>query len=385
MKIHLVPDNSLDHDLYVRVLNLLQAVPGVNKFHASGGGEILIPDDMREQQEVETKEKFEKQEFTYPRYSEGPVHSKSLEGRTWTFPHLRLTARWRDFFSQIRLFREVKAIPEREFLILLTPIANQKNWFATLDDSNPYNGFVHTDEWGHYIDCDPALPIAFEVMALALQKNIFKDFEEVRALTHERPIGCVSDLCMKKSDIILKMRTADICPACMGRVQKNLSMPEIHHALSILESLRVKMLFAQNFRQNSPPSKLLIRRGGRMYLPDYGNIEIRMPAFEKALYLLFLRYPRGLFLGDVVREFNTELSDLYIHVSTRGLLQEMRHRISKLKDDDNFNISVPISRIKKVFTDAVGVSLADQYIIQGENAGKKGIKLNRDLVENHLS
>jgi hypothetical protein len=220
-------------------------------------------------------------------------------------------------------------------------------------------------------------------MALTLQKNIFKDFEEVRALTHERPIGCVSDLCMKKSDIILKMRTADICPACMERVQKNLSMPEIHHALSILESLRVKMLFAQNFKQNSPPSKLVIRRGGRMYLPDYGNIEIRMPAMEKALYLLFLRYPEGLYLSTITEEYLDELSEIYILVSTRGLREDMRKRIRDM--NQALRISVQISRIKRAFTDAIGANLAEYYIIQGENAEKKGIKISRELVENHLS
>lgn len=384
MKVHLIPDENLDSDLYTRVLSLLQAVPGVNKFHASGGGEILIPDDMREQQEIENKEKFEKQEFTYPTFSERPVFSKSMERRTWNFPHLRLAARWRDFFSQIRLFRQRKAIPEKEFLILLTPIANQKNWFATLDDTNPYNGFVHTDEWEHFIGCDPALPIAFEVMALALQKNIFKDFEEVRALTHERPIGCVSDLCMKKSDIILKMRTADICSACMERVQKNLSMPEIHHALSILESLRVKMLFAQNFRQNSPPSKLVIRRGGRMYLPDYGNIEIRMPTMEKALYILFLRYPEGIYLSSL-SDHRDELLDIYSLISTRGNRGVLKDRIKVVTNILKDQMSIKISRIKKAFTDSIGSNLADYYIIQGENAEKKGIKLARHLVENHFS
>ncbi|MEB3123868.1 MAG: hypothetical protein VKL41_21910 [Snowella sp.] len=382
MRIHLIPDNTLDQDLYVRVLSLLQAVPGVNKFYASGGGEILIPDDMREQQEIDTKENFESQVYSYSPSSEEPRLSKSMQRRTWSFPHFRLAARWRDFFGQIRLFRQRKAIPEKEFLILLTPIANQQNWFATLDESDPYNGFVHTDEWEHFMDCDPALPIAFEVMALALQKNIFKDFEEVRALTHERPIGCVSDLCMKKSDIILKMRTADICPACMERVQRNLSMPEIHHALSILESLRVKMLFAQNFRQNSPPSKLVIRRGGRIYLPDYGNIEIRMPAMEKALYLLFLRYPEGLYLSSITEEYLNELSEIYILVSTRGLREDMRARIREL--NQALRISVQISRIKRAFTDAIGASLADHYIIQGENAEKKKIKLSRELVENSI-
>jgi hypothetical protein len=43
-------------------------------------------------------------------------------------------------------------------------------------------------------------------------------------------------------------------------------------------------------------------------------------------------------------------------------------------------LSVKISRVKKAFTDAIGASLADYYIIQGANAEVKKIKLNRDLV-----
>jgi len=194
----------------------------------------------------------------------------------------------------------------------------------------------------------------------------------------------VSDLCMKKSDIILKMRTADICSACMERVQKNLSMPEIHHALSILESLRVKMLFAQNFRQNSPPSNLVIRRGGRMYLPDYGNIEIRMPTMEKALYILFLRYPEGLYLSSL-SDHRGELLDIYSLISTRGNRGVLEDRIKVVTNILKDQMSIKISRIKKAFTDSIGSNLADYYIIQGENAEKKGIKLARHLVENHFS
>jgi hypothetical protein len=43
--------------------------------------------------------------------------------------------------------------------------------------------------------------------------------------------------------------------------------------------------------------------------------------------------------------------------------------------------SVKISRIKKAFTDAIGHSLADHYIIQGDNAERKMIKIDRRLVE----
>jgi hypothetical protein len=236
--------------------------------------------------------------------------------------------------------------------------------------------------------------VAFEVVALILQKHIFQKYSDIERLTHERAIGCISDLCIKKSDIILKMRTADICPTCMTSVQAHLSLPEIHHALAILESLRVKMLYAQNFKQNSPPSRLTIGRGGRIFLKDYENIEIRMPSMEKALYILFLRYPEGLFLSEL-KNYHTELVDIYVKISFRGVLHDMKERINKLinNEDDNKSkeksegydqISVKLSRIKKAFTDAIGSSLADQYIIQGANAEKKLIKLDREMVQNIL-
>lgn len=378
MKVHLIPDENLDSDLYTRVLSLLQAVPGVNKFYPSGSGRIMLPEDIREEQEIVDKDYFEKQRFKsdFPRAS---LNESVTSRRIWSFPHIRVAARWRDLFQEIQQYREGYLIPEKEFAIFLTPIANRRNWFAVLDEKRPFNGFIHTDEWEHFISCDPAFPIAFEVVALTLQKHIFENYSQIDKLTHEKAIGCVSDLCMQKSDIILKMRTADICPVCMIKMQSKLSVIEIGHALSVLESLRIKMLYAQNFRQNSPPSRLTIRRGGRVYLSDYENIEVRMPAMEKALYLLFLKYPDGIYISSLC-DYREELYEIYSHISTRGLREDMVRRINELTNTLNDQVSVKISRIKRAFTDAVGVSLADHYIIQGENAERKKIKLSRNLV-----
>jgi hypothetical protein len=311
------------------------------------------------------------------------MKSTPPERRIWSFPHKRKAVRWRDLFRSVQEFRETEQIPDQQFAILLTPTANLKNWFASLDEQQPFNGFIHTDEWEHFIPCDPAFPIAFEVVALSLQKSIFETYSQIRERTHEKAIGCVSDLCMKKSDIILKLRTADVCAHCMSRLEQSLSLPEIHHALSVMESLRMKMLFAQNFRQSSPPSKLLIRRNGRMYLTDYGNLEIKMPALEKALYLLFLRHPEGIYLSTL-NEYRQELYDLYARISNRGDMEDMRKRIDEMTNILRDQPSVKISRIKKAFTDALGNALAEHYIIQGENAERKSIKLDRKLVENQL-
>ena len=380
MKIHLIPDETLDGALYTRVLSLLQAVPGVNKFYATENGRLMLPEDMQQEQEIPDKKSFEKMSFDYSMVSR-EMHSQPAKRRTWSFPHTRKAMRWRDLFSSVQEYREQYAIPEKQFALLLTPTANIKNWFALLDENEPYNGFVHTDEWEHFIQCDPSFPIAFEVVALALQRYIFENYSQIMQRTHEQAIGCVSDLCMEKSDIILKMRTADVCASCMQRLEQSLSLPEIHHALAVMESLRVKMLFAQNFRQKCPPSKMVIRRNGRIYLPDYGNIEIKIPTLEKALYILFLRHPEGIYLSTL-NEYRQELSDIYSRISSRGLMEDMRRRIDEMTNVLRDQTSIKISRIKKAFTDALGNSLAEHYIIQGENAERKSIRLDRGIVEN---
>jgi len=189
---------------------------------------------------------------------------------------------------------------------------------------------------------------------------------------------------MKKSEIILKMRTADVCADCMKHLEQSLSLPEIHHALAVMESLRMRMLFAQNFKQSSPPSKIQIRRNGRIYLSDYGNMEIKLPTLEKALYILFLRHPEGIYISSL-SEHRQELYYIYARLSNRGLMEEMRKRIDDMTNVLRDQTSVKISRIKKAFIDALGNALAEHYIIQGENAERKSIKLDRSLVENLIS
>lgn len=380
MKIHLIPDQSLDRELYTRVLSLLQAVPGVNTFHPTANGLLMLPEDMLEEQEIPDKKTFEKQVNFYSIPSQIMDNEIRNIHRIWSFPHTRKVLSWTELFKQVQLFREEYKIPENEFAILLTPTANKKNWFALLDENRPFNGFIHTDEWEHFIPCDPAFPIAFEVMALALQKNIFHSYNQIFERTHDQAIGCVSDLCMKKNEIILKMRTADVCASCMEHLEKALSLPEIHHALAIMESLRKKMLYAQNFRQKSPPSKLVINRKGRIFLTDYENLEIKFATLEKAFYILFLRHPEGIYLSSL-NEHREELYAIYSSIATRGTREDMRRRINDMTNVLNEQSSIKMSRIKSAFTDAIGNILAEQYIIQGENAERKKILINRELVE----
>ena len=64
-----------------------------------------------------------------------------------------------------------------------------------------------------------------------------------------------------------------------------------------------------------------------------------------------------------------------------GDLSEMRERIDDMVNALSDSASQKISRIKRVFEEAIGQDLAKHYYIQGESGQKKKIDLNRSLVD----
>lgn len=366
MKVHIIKSKELSPELFTKTVELLEAIQGSISF--SFNKDSVLNFDQEEIQEhtfIEAKD-FEKIQAN---------HHLSQN----RFPHTRSQATWPTLFGKCASYRQQQAIRNDEFVILLTDIANDKNWFASLDEQMPYNGFIHTAEWSHYIDCPAQFPIAYEVIALLLQKFMFRGIQDLRTSVHNTPIGCVNDMCFQKKEIILKLRTADICRSCMERIKDLLPAPIIHHALQIMESLRVKMLYAQNFKQESPLSTLTITRQNKLFLPEFGNIEIKLRPLEKALYYLFLDHPGGIFISSL-SDHRQELYDIYSRLSSMGMMQEMKGRIDDMTNALSNSASEKISRIKRVFEEAIGQELAKNYYIWGSVGEAKHISLPREKI-----
>lgn len=208
---------------------------------------------------------------------------------------------------------------------------------------------------------------------------MFRDFQAFQNAIHQFPVGCINDFCHQKREIILKLRTADICIDCMHLLKDNLESATIQQILSILEGVRLQTLFNQNFRQNLQPSRMQVTVHGKIFLTDYGNIAIRLRPLEKTLCLFFLKHPEGLMLHDLARH-REELKIIYSLISTSGLMTEIRDRIDSLVDVTSNSASEKIAKIKTAFERSVGKDLAKPYYIQGERGNNKRIPLNRDLV-----
>ena len=371
MKIHLIRSRELDHELFTQVLDILRGVPGPLSFLCEKSDVIDFNKDETSSEWIPSREHFEKKSE-----SKLQVHA---DYSARSFPMERPVTHWDTLFEKCAKYRAKKKLPDNELVVLLTDIANRQNWFAAFDEHMTSNAFVHTADWDHYIECNPAFPIAYEVLALILQKHMFRSIQGLRRIVHNIPLGCVNDMCIQKREIILKLRTADVCSDCMKILKDNMPLPLINHAISIMESLRVKMLFSQNLRQSVPLSKLVVTKQKKIFLPDFGNIEIKLRPLEKAVYLLFLHYPEGIFLSSL-SDHRDELFDIYSRVSNSDDLEQMHSRINDLTNALSNSASEKISRIKRCFEEAIGLDLAQHYYIQGGNGEVKKIQDLANLV-----
>jgi len=371
MKIHLIRSAEMDRERFTKVVDLLKAVPGPMSFEYERDSIVDFDRDEVQEGYIHDRDIFEKMKS-----------ARLLEVREEArveFPIRELTATWERIFGKCATYRRRHAIPDDAYVILLTDVRNENNWFAALDWNTARNGFIHTADWQAYIDCQPAFPIAFEVVALVLQGRIFGDNMQLRQQVHLKPIGCINDMCMHKPEIILKLRTADICVACMQQLGSHMPKPMIRQALDIMESLRIKMLYSQNFRQADEPGRMVVDERMHIRLPDLGNIEISLRPLEKALYRLFLNHPEGIRRTDLPLHRN-ELYAIYSHLSNQDDKEQQRQRIDDLVSILSNSADEKISRIKRVFIDAVGENLARHYCIAGERGEPYRIAIDRANV-----
>lgn len=125
-------------------------------------------------------------------------------------------------------------------------------------------------------------------------------------------------------------------------------------------------------------SRIFVAENGNIYLTDRNNIEVKMSAISKALYILFLLHEEGIKLNYLV-DHKKQLYKIYRRISTYSEDELLHTAIDNIIDVTGTTMSANISRIKKAFQSVLGDD-ATLYLIQGNRNEKKTINLDRKLV-----
>lgn len=131
--------------------------------------------------------------------------------------------------------------------------------------------------------------------------------------------------------------------------------------------------------QNVRLSRLRITRQYKILLVDYDK-EIKMGPLPKTVFLFFLRHPEGVMFSHL-QDHKKELRDIYDRVCTNDDPQKMEESISRLTDPFDNSICEKCAAVKKAFVMNVSDTVAKNYYINGSQGEKKGISLDRSLVE----
>jgi hypothetical protein len=386
MNVHLIRSSELSLETYTNVWNLLNKFQGPINFNESEDFEWdnflyeqdwISEEQFKEVQKVDFRQ--EKDINSYSLYAESPSERNYSE-KTFPFKEPQLT--WEDLFLICEKYRRKYTVPENDLVFLLTDVSNDKNWFGSVDQKMR-NVFIQTSNWSSFFgsEIDSRFPIAYEVVVWTLRIMMYRNRYELSQQLHAQPKGCMMDFCEHKSQIVLKMRTADICGDCLDFIQKrDVNRTSLNQILETMDGIRSNILFRERSSVLNRPSRLEIRGYmKRIFLVDLGDLEVRLNPKEKTLFLFFLNHLEGVRIVDLM-DHKAEILELYKRFSRASTPSLIEDAVDLMLQPTDGNINQVLTRIRSKFRQTAGDSIAGYYTIEGARNEVYKISLNRELV-----
>lgn len=194
-----------------------------------------------------------------------------------------------DLLDGYREFRE--EIADNDFVILISSIRNNQNWFSAFRHRNI---FIHGDEWDLISTVDSKFGIAYQCVENIFQSLIELNIDNVisEPNIHMSPLGCINDFCGYKPDILKKFQTANVCESCYQRaINKGISDFILAHIISIIEEIRKEFVISRRLQSQTKLDKVIVDEQGNIHV---GDRMIKLETLPKVMYIGFLKQIEGI-------------------------------------------------------------------------------------------
>ena len=364
MKIHLIRTPEYEYENAEEIFKILKSYNGPLKFELSDY-------------------KFNKKIFDFLRYELYPDHNFKFKSETEKINFINkrgYALSWKELFSLCDFYRKKRKVNENDYVVLLTYRKNSLNWFSHCDEN--LNVFIHTGDWEkHFLKVSHIFPSAYQIIENILQSLMEIDLEKEQSkYVHMESKGCINDFCQDKRQIILKLRTADICEDCMKRISKSgIDTDLINQIFQIMEGLRAQFLFKKDIKRLTGPYTLTVDDEYNILIPQLGNKKIELEPLFATLYILFLLNPEGIKLRDLYK-FKHLLKGIYLKLNVNINEETAEIRIKDLINPISNSFSQKKIKINKKIQNQLGQSLSEFYQI----TGKRGEPFKINLPQNHI-
>lgn len=362
MKVYLIKTPEYETESFREVSDLLSSFDGALEF-------------------VPSFYEFDKKEFYFLRYELFPHHNFEYPSNDTAIkfdPDRGNPLSWRELFSLCSFYREVFKIEDESFVVLLTKRKNALNWFSATDESN--NIFVHTAEWEQYTKVNSKYPIAYQVIENIMQTLMNIDIANVpNEYVHEPLKGCMNDFCNNKTQIIIKLQTANICDTCVQKIKdEKVDTKILKQARTIFNGIRNEFVF-QGEEPSTEPISIIVDKNGKILLPEQ-NLEIRLTPLFKTLYLFFLSKNEGVRLKDL-SDYKEDLLKIYKKIRPSVEREKAEKSIKELSHPEGETFNSTRAHINRIITELLNEPLADFYRITGEKGKPYSVKVPRNLID----
>jgi hypothetical protein len=300
------------------------------------------------------------------------INTLALENEKFENPDGIEYLTFEELFNFCKPYRILKSIPKDEFVVVLTTIRNDRNWFSAFSNRNI---FVDATGWEYITAKDSKYGIAYQIVENVFQSLMGLNINDVpnEPNIHLESIGCTNDMCNNKMEVVLKLRLGYICNSCLSRAFNNGVNQEIMFQIqSILYKLRIGLMDINLIKTELEPKIVHIKEKG---IVKVGEKKLEIEALPDSLFIFFLYNLDGIESGTLHEQEN-KLLEIYRKIRTGGDKEVIRKLC--------LNYDRPGSSFMKVkwdlnsaLVEQLGRKESEFYVIKNYKINNKGIyKIN---------
>lgn len=224
-----------------------------------------------------------------------------------------------------------------------------------------------------------SLKLNFNDMGSSLMRRAYNMIGAIGSAFH------ATEKCkLREEPVILQAEMDECWGCCPTKEEEDEDCTEMLRQLQeTVQRLRLKGvpmgIIHSLIDQQEKLSRMVITENYRIFLPDYGNMEIEMSALPKTLYFFFLLHPEGIILKHLPDHYEA-ICRIYRQLKPNIKEEKLRTSITRLTNPFSNRIHEVLSLIHYAFASKFDERLATHYTVNGEKGQWYKISLDPELI-----
>ena len=265
-----------------------------------------------------------------------------------------------EIFNLVNYFRVMFQIKEEDYVILLTNISNNKEWYSAFDKNNI---FVNCSELKGVLGDKLIYGIAYQCIENIFQSLIHLDINKYLSEPniHFQPVGCINDYCDEESQVLIKLQTGNICGSCYDRALKyKVDELVLNQIIQTCENIRKEFVVTKRIRELVNPDVIRIDKEGNIFI---GDKNIKLQVIFKTIMIFFLKHPEGI-PTKLIEDYEEELFSIYKKLRKGADRNVIKNMCGLNKNNDEPLFEQKRSKLKKYLKEQLPDPLYSNYIIK---------------------